>query len=93
MKVSYPKLHSARPKGNQNVERLPVVTSLDLHPDTVVLGAIGQLDEVFIIGYDHEGDLYCASNRADGADLLWLLEQAKKQLLRAASDLEQGLVS
>lgn len=93
MKVSYPKLHSARPRSQGNVERLPVITSLDLHPDTVVLGALGRLSEVLVVGYDHAGEIYMASNRADGADLLWLLEQTKAELFRTAAEFAEGSAS
>lgn len=60
------------------------ITCLDLDPDRVLSKALGQLEGAVVIGYDHEGDLYVASSYADGGDMLWALEQAKRKLLEMA---------
>lgn len=40
-----------------------------------------ELESVVIIGWTPEGELYFASSKADGPNVLWLLEKAKKELL------------
>lgn len=57
------------------------ITKLDLDPDRVLDSAKGKLDSAVVIGFDKDGDLYFASSKADGGDVLWLLEKAKKELL------------
>jgi len=69
-----------------NVINLNAITTLDLQPDRVLTEAIGKLDSAMVIGYDKEGFFYFASTKADGGDVLWLLEVAKKLLLEAAED-------
>ena len=64
-----------------NVIDLPVITTLDLPSDKLLEKAIGNVDDVLIIGYDKAGELYFASSRADGGSVLWLMELAKKRLL------------
>lgn len=82
MKVSYPKLHSFRLKGQENVEVLDGVTSLDIPADRVLIGALnGRLTKVVLAGYDENGEEYFASNMADGADAGWLLDRCKLNLL------------
>lgn len=56
-------------------------TRLDIPPDRVIEAAVGNMKEVVIIGYDNDGNEYFASSVADGADVLWHLERAKKALL------------
>lgn len=62
---------------------LPVITRLDLDAERVLQQAAEKLAEVVIVGYDHDGQFYFASNKADGGTVLWLLEKAKLQLLEA----------
>ena len=58
------------------------VTRLDLPPERVLEAAITVgLTDAIVIGWDKEGELYFASSIAGGADVLWLLEKAKKELL------------
>ena len=64
-----------------NVVVLPVITRLDLDPERVLKTAIGEVDSIVLIGYDKEGELYFASSISDGADVLWLMEKVKKELL------------
>ena len=54
---------------------------LDFDPDEALTGAIGLLKEVVIVGYEADGSLYFASNRANAPDVLWLLKQAEQILL------------
>lgn len=62
---------------------LRCVTKLDLPPDRVLEGAMGQLEGVVVIGYDKDGDEYFASTYADGGEVLWLLERLKLSLLNS----------
>lgn len=61
---------------------LDCVTRLDLPSERVLQKAIdAAVQEVVVIGYDKDGEFYFASSKADGGDVLWLLEQAKKRLM------------
>lgn len=67
-----------------DVVLLNVVTRLDIPVQRVLESALKEdLEEVVVIGYDKEGEFYFASNKADRSSVLWLLEQAKKELLNA----------
>lgn len=61
------------------------ITRLDLDPDRVLSQATGKLQGVVVVGYDKDGEFYAASSYADGGDMLWALELAKKKLLEVAS--------
>lgn len=52
-------------------------------PDGVLSAAIGNLKDVLIIGYDHNGDAYAAGSGyfADGGNILWAIEAFKAKLL------------
>ncbi len=69
-----------------NVINLKTITTLDLPPDRVLTEAVGKLDSALVLGYDKEGFFYFGSSKANGGDVLWLLEVAKKLLLEAAED-------
>lgn len=61
---------------------LDLITKLDIPVERVIDGAKkADLETAVVIGWDKDGEFYFASNKADGADVLWLLEQAKKRLL------------
>lgn len=65
-----------------NVVTLSVVTKLDIPPDQVLDKAKAKgLTGCVVVGWDKDGGIYFASSIADGGDVLWLLEHAKKQLL------------
>jgi hypothetical protein len=65
---------------------LNVVTKLDLPPEKVLNKAADvKFLDVVILGFDEEGDFYFAASSADGGDVLWLLEMAKKQLMEVGS--------
>ena len=57
------------------------ITYLDIPPDKILEAAKGKLESVVILGFDKDEEEYFASSIADGADVLWLLEKCKKQLL------------
>jgi hypothetical protein len=68
------------------VVNLNCVTRLDLPADRILEEAIGKLDKAIVIGYDKAGELYIASSVADGSDILWFLERAKKKLFEVTLD-------
>ncbi|NIA72284.1 hypothetical protein HBA54_27195 [Pelagibius litoralis] len=57
------------------------ITKLDLPPDRVLEGAKGKLERVVVLGFTESGDVFFASSGADGGDVIWLMEKAKKALL------------
>jgi len=64
------------------VEMAGLVTVLDIPPTRILAkAAAAKLESVVVIGFDKEGDFYFASSKADGSDVLWLIELAKKKLL------------
>lgn len=70
-----------------NVAILPVITCLDLDVQRVLDGASASLlEHVVIVGTTQEGDFYFASNKSDGPECLWALEQAKLRLLQATHE-------
>ena len=60
-----------------NVVILDCVTNLPIPPDRVLESAIGQVSEVVVIGYDHDGELYIASSHGKKPELLWMMEQVR----------------
>lgn len=71
---------------NGKVIPLGNITKLDLPVDRILEAAKGELEGVVLLGYDKEGEFYFASTYADGGDVLWLLENLKKQLLEIAGE-------
>ena len=69
-----------------NVIPLGCITKLDLPVDRVLEAAKGKMNGVVLLGYDNNNEFYFASTYADGGDVLWLLENAKKQLLEVNID-------
>ena len=68
-----------------NVVNFPGITTLDMDPERILEGARkANLSDIVILGYDQAGDEWFASSVADGAEVLWLLERLKLQLLRIA---------
>jgi hypothetical protein len=73
---------SVAPARTAQVLRFRGVTHRDIDPAQVLDGA-RNLPCVVVLGYDKDGAEYFASSVADGADVLWLLERLKAQLLAA----------
>jgi len=68
-----------------NVVILPVITRLEIPAERVLNAAIEEgVKEVVIVGYDKDGEFYFASSKADGGQVMWLFELAKKKLLEIA---------
>lgn len=57
------------------------VTSPEVPVDQVLRAAIGELDEVVIIGTHKDGKEYFASSVSDGPNVNWMLDRAKKALI------------
>ena len=64
-----------------NVVYLDCETCLDIPSDRVLESAIGQTEQVVVIGSDKDGKLYFASSYGDQTKTLWLLKKAEKVLL------------
>lgn len=70
-----------------NIVELGCVTKLDLPPEKVLSKALeANLTDVVVLAYDSDGEFYFASCKADGGDVLWLLELAKGKLLKKSID-------
>lgn len=71
---------------SDNVIPLNNITYLDLPVERVLDAAKGKLHEggVVILGWDRDGELYFGSSLADGGEVIWLLEMAKKRLLEVS---------
>lgn len=68
-----------------NIVEFDGITSLDIPPPRILAKAAGaKLESVVVIGFREDGNFYFASSGADGGDVLWLLELAKKQLLETS---------
>ena len=84
MRVSYPKLHSIRWKGLDNVEFLDVTTTEDIDPVNVLMAAINvKLTSVVLFGYTQEGETYLATSQGDINEAYGMLAIAHKQALDA----------
>ena len=70
-----------------NVVRFTGITTLDLDADHVLEAALGKLNGVVVVGFDKDGQEYFASSYADGGEVLWLFERAKKRLLEMPDEL------
>ncbi len=73
-------------KNDDKIIHFDGITRLDLPVDRVIqMAKKEKLDEVVIIGFDPEGEFYFSSSKANGGDVLWLLEKAKQMLLHYES--------
>ncbi len=58
------------------------VTTLDCPAERILdLAAKADLDAAVVVGWTKDGEFYFASSVADGPEVLWLIEIAKKKLL------------
>ena len=60
---------------------VPGATCPDIPVDKVLQTAIGKLNEVVVIGTYKDGREYFASSIADGPNVNWMLDRAKKALI------------
>ena len=76
---------------DDNVVVLDMVTRLDLPVERILTGAQkADLESVVVLGYDQDGDFFFAATKADGGDVLWLLEDAKRRLFASADRYREG---
>lgn len=74
-----------------NVVVLPVITTLDVPAERVLNGALGKgLKGCVVVGWDEDGGLFFASSYADSAEVIYLLERAKHDLLKMEDELSGG---
>ena len=66
---------------SDNVIPLGNITRLNMPADRILNEATGKMNDVVLIGWDKDGELYFGSSIADGGTVLWLLEKTKKALL------------
>lgn len=65
----------------------PGRTCLDLPVERILNKALNKdLDEVVVIGYTKEGEFYFASSKANGHEVLWLLQGAEYKLIKIGFD-------
>lgn len=70
-----------------NVVEFGGVTKLDIPVDRILAKAADAgLTDAVVIGYGADGEFYFASSLADGGDVLWLLELAKRRLFEAVGE-------
>ena len=51
-------------------------------PDIILERAIGEFQNVVLIGYDHQGHLKCSADlNTSRKDILWMIEQFKLRFL------------
>jgi hypothetical protein len=75
-----------------NIIELGGITKLDIDPDRILKKAVSELNSVVIAGYDKEDNFYFCSSIADGAEILWLIEHLKRQLLNGFPDMKDDSV-
>jgi len=67
-----------------NVTDFPGVSRASTPVPKILASAAGQrLQSVVVIGWREDGKIYFASSDSDGAEVLWLMENAKLELLEA----------
>lgn len=65
-----------------NVIELPGVTDKDSSVAQVLTMATdANLTDAIVLGYDADGEFYFRSTKADGGDVLWLLQLAIHKLM------------
>lgn len=72
---------------HDKVVPFPGVTFLDIPVARILEGAAAKdLTDVCVLGWTRDGELYFSSSKADGGDVLWLLEKTKMLLLDMRPD-------
>jgi hypothetical protein len=62
-------------------------TLADVEPAQVLRGAIAaDLDEVLVIGWTADGELYAASSTVDASKHVWLMDNLKNAILNGDYD-------
>ena len=73
-----------------DVVNLNAITVNDIPAERVLNGALeANLDSAIVLGYTEDGNLYFASSKADGGEIMWLMETVKiRMLLDQFADLD-----
>lgn len=72
-----------------DVVRLRCITTLPLPVTRIIDDTPRDLSEIIVIGIDKEGDFYIATSEADGGNVLWWIEMAKRKLIDTALAMEK----
>jgi len=60
-----------------------LITRLPIPPKRVLTGALErELEDVVVIGWSADGDMYFATSIPDGPNVMWLLELARNNLIK-----------
>lgn len=70
---------------NDNVLLYPGITPFNMPADVMLDKAKGHLDDVVIVGWDKDGDLFFSSSIGNGPEVNWLLDLAKRELLNVGA--------
>lgn len=62
------------------------LTTNRLEPDAVLESAKDKLEDVILLGWDKDGELYMAANFSDAAKLIYLMERAKHAFFHLADE-------
>ncbi|MGB3209176.1 MAG: hypothetical protein WBB19_00580 [Desulforhopalus sp.] len=73
---------------NDEFVTLSDVRYLDIPADRILEAARGELNDVVIIGTHKDGTEYFASSVADGPNVNWMLDRAKKALVEIVDEKE-----
>ena len=72
-----------------NVTDFPGITRFKTPVTKILATAAGaKLEDIVIIGWRENGKMYFASSNDDGAEVNWLLDQAKAELIEAGRSAE-----
>ena len=69
-----------------DIINFPGDTRLDIHPDKILEGAVGELVDVLILGYNADGGFDVRSSGTNKADLLMMAERFKFKLMNGDFD-------
>jgi len=68
---------------DDNVEVLPVATTLPIPPERILKGALNvDFQEAVVLGWREDGSMYLAFSNPSLGDLIYILEAAKAELLK-----------
>lgn len=70
-----------------NIALFPGVSPNDYDANLMLEAATrADLENVVILGWDKDGEMFFSSSMGDGPECLWLIEKAKAALLRVGED-------
>jgi len=70
-----------------NVREFPGVSRHTTPVPKILAAAAGaRLQDVVVVGWREDGEMYFASSQSNGAEVLWLLRQAEHELIGACRE-------